>query len=666
MIVFRVLALVSLALLSFSTGCDSASVSRPADPTATPTLTRTPTSTRTFPVAPTSTPAPTNTVPTLFTPSPTPTATAVVPTATATPTATEVVTPTATPTGARVEVSRAIVDAEDAAFVDIVLATGGSNVGGMQNDLLFDNTIVRLTTASRCRINAEIGDQLPNCELDPQDITAPCKTLARNLVQCGSFPQPDGCPDGARASTSRFRAIIAATAVPNDNGIPDGTLYTCEFEVIDRSRLPQAILNRNLIVADPSGVRLDQFAAGDGLITAAARTSATALQGANELLIYPEDASRFPATGAILVLDQVVGFNRTGTRLSLFAPLAQIVPADSLVFLAPAPATPTRTATPTQTPGSPTSTPSHTPTEVATDVPTATMVAETPTPVPTFTATAVPTDTPQPTPTATAVPTDTPLPTATATTQATDTPVPTSTATAVPTVSATPTGTGTTTPTVTATPAVPTASATVASTATASVTATATVTLTALPTATATATATPVDTPTPAAVVAIVSADAAAGQVVIDVRLDAPGGNVGGVQNDILFDNTILGLPSVTRCRINPAIGTAPTNCEEDTPLITEPCKTLSRLIVTCGGNPQPNGCPDDADTTVSRFRAVIGATAVPNQNPIPDGVLYTCTFDVLNAEALPTTLQATKVVAADAAGGRIEPAVGVDGEARP
>lgn len=626
--VFRVLALVSLALLSFSTGCDSASVSRPADPTATATLTRTPTSTRTatrtLPVDPTSTPAPTNTVPTLFTPSPTPTSTTGVPTASHTPT--RVVTPTATPTGAAVSVSRAIVDASDTAFVDIVLVTGGNDVGGMQNDLLFDNTIVRLSAASRCRINPEIGDRLPNCELDPQEITAPCKTLARNLVQCGSLPQPDGCPDGVRASTSRFRAIIAATAVPNTNPIPDGVLYTCEFEVVDRSRLPQAILNRNLIVADPSGGRFGQFSAGDGLITAAARTSATALQGANELLIHPEDASRFPATGTIQVLDQLVGFNRTGPRLSLFAPLAQIVPADSLVYLAPAPATPTRTATSTQTPGSPTSTPSPTPSEVPTAVSTAT-------PVPTAITPVVPTST------ATVVPTDTPVPTATV--QGTDTPEPTSTVTVVPTPSATVT---TTVATPTATMGTPTVQAT----------------------PTATATATPVDTPTPAAIVAIVSADAAAGQVVIDVRLDAPGGNVGGVQNDILFDNTILALPGVTRCRINPAIGTALPNCEEDTPQITEPCKTLSRLIVTCGGDPQPNGCPDDADATVSRFRAVIGATAVPNQNPIPDGVIYTCTFDVLDAGSLPTILQATKVVAADAVGERVEPAVGVDGEARP
>ncbi len=674
MTVIRLLAPILLASLVVATGCDSSSVSRPPEPTPSATVTRSPTTaptaTRTFPIAPTFTPQPTNTLPALFTPSSTPTATATRPpaTATVTATATSVRTPTPTPTGARVDVSRSFVSDANVALVDVTLATGGRSVGGMQNDLLFDNTVLALPAASRCRINPAIGDRLPNCEEDPENITEPCKTLARSVVQCGSIPQPDGCPDGARANTSRFRGIIAATAVPNDVPIPSSVLYTCEFDVIDRGRLPQAVLNRNLVVADPSGVRLEDFAAGDGLVTISARVAATAIQGANELLIFAEDTVGFPSSGSLQVLGQVVGFNRTGARLSLFEPLAQLVPADTVVWLAAAatPPTATRTATsvPTSTPTlvPPTSTATSAPTAITPVAPTAT-ATRTVTPAVTATPSHSPTSTSTPpataTSTATSPPTQTPSPTLspvppTQTASPTVSPVPSSTATVAP---------ATETPTLVATA---TASAVPTSTATPSVTATPTGTRTRTPTTTATATATATPGETPAAIIAVGSAAASAGQVVIDVTLDPLSANVGGVQNDILFDNSVVSLSGASRCRINPAIGDRLENCEEDPEFITEPCKTLSRLLVQCGGDPQPNGCPAGSDATVSRFRGIIGATAVPNANAIPGGVLYTCTFVVVDAGGLTSLLQTTKVVGSDPFGERIEPAVGTDGMALP
>lgn len=666
--------LLPVALLAAFAGCDSSSVDRPEEPTPTATVTRTPsqtqTPTRTFPVAATSTPAPTNTVPTLFTPSATATATGASATATPTATATPPVTSTPTPTGAAVDVARAFADADDLAVVDVELVTGGAAVGGMQNDLLFDNTIIGLSAASRCRINPAIGDRLANCEEDPENITEPCKTLARSLVQCGTVPQPEGCPDGTRGNISRFRAIIAATAVPNDNPIPNTVLYSCEFEVLDRNRLPQAVLNRNLIVADPTGGRLTQFEARDGEVTIAARVSANALPGANQLLIYPEDAAGFPSSGTVDVLGQLVGFNRTGTRLALVPALDRMIPADTVIFLAtstaPSP-TPT-TPLPTSTPASP-STATPTSPATATAIPTSTATQP---PLPTATEvppTATPSETPteEPAATATALPTRTPVPTATAEPTFTATPVetPTSAPSATDTVAATPSATATPEPpTATATP-IPTDTPTLVPTATVTFSRTPSFTATPVPpTATATATATEEEaTPTPAAIVSIFDTAASGGQVVVDIRLEAPDGNVGGVQNDIVFDNTVVALSGESACRINPAIGTAPLNCDEDPEFVTEPCKTLSRLLVDCDEDPLPSGCPEGADGTISRFRGVIGATAVPNQNTIPDGVLYTCTFSVVDELALPTVLQVSKVVASDPIGNRLEPAVGVDGQ---
>jgi len=640
MIVPRTLAVFVFASLVLVAGCDSSDVSRPAEPLPTATLSRTttlpPTATRTFPTAPTSTPAPTNTAPTLFTPTVTETPVEVppTPTATATATSTLAIPPTPTPTGAQINVARAFVRADDIAVVDVTLASGGNLVGGMQNDLLFDNTILELAAASSCRINPAIGDRLPNCEEDPEFITAPCKTLARNLVQCGSVPQPDGCPEGARATTSRFRAIIAATAVPNGNPIPSTVLYTCDFQVRDRGRLPEEILNRNLVVANPSGTRLNDFVAGDGLVSIAARVSAAALQGANELLLYPEDANQFPATGTVEVLGQVVGFNRTGTRLALFVPLAQIVAADTLVALAPTTPTPVATAIAT-----------FPPTATVTDTPLLPTVTSTPTTV----ATATFTRTQSPTQTASA----------TSTEVSTATPLPTSTATAVGESTATPASTGTATQ-------VPSASPTHTATATATRSNTVAPSATRTSTAPPTAPASPTAVATPAVSIIIGSAAAAAGKVVVQIVLDPGVENVGGVQNDILFDNSIVDLAGASSCVIHPAISHFNANCDEDVEFITEPCKTLSRLLVDCGGAPQPNGCPDDADASTSRFRAIIGATAVPNVNPIPAGVLYTCTFNVIDAGALPTVLTAAKVVASEPLGDRIEPVAGVDGVVLP
>lgn len=597
-----------LGLMFLSSACDSSSVDRPG---STPTPTHSPTATVPATVTRTSTPLPTATNVPTQTSSPTPslpsaTATDVPPTftATATPVPTRPATPT--PEGLQIQVARAFVDSSETVLVDVFLATGGNSVGGMQNDLLFDNTIVALSAASRCRINPAIGDRLDNCLGEPEEITEPCKTLNRNLVQCGSFPQPSGCPENARGNTSRFRGIVAATGVPNSNPIPSTVVYTCEFDIVDRARLPHAILNTSFIAADPSGNRLGDLTGVDGLITIKARVDATALAGSQTLLLNVADADGFPSAGTAQILDETIAFTRTGTQLILARGLGETVPADSVIWLALAAATPTPTPTVTvQVPATATATEAATatPTEVAA-TPTAT-AAE---------ATATPTSG-DPTPTqdvATATPTSPPItasPTATAIVTATPTQGATNTATASPSASAT-----------------------------------------------------PIPTITPAVLMLASSGVPVAGVVDMDIVLDAVVDNVGGVQNDLLFDSNVVDLASAAECRINPAIGDRLPNCEEDPEVITAPCKTLSRLLVNCGGTPQPSGCPVGAGPNIRRFRGVLGATAVPNKNTIPNGILYTCTFTVVDESQLPMSVTLTRPVASDPFGERIEPVATLDG----
>lgn len=143
------------------------------------------------------------------------------------------------------------------ATVSLILRTQGASVGGTQNDILFDSRLVNLPRLSACTINPALGTLQPGCEADP--VIGPCKTLGRNLVNCGATPTAPGC-EGQPPSTSRFRGIVAATAVPNTNPIPDGSvLYSCEFDVVTT---PAVLANVNVVASDPFGVRIDALGTG--------------------------------------------------------------------------------------------------------------------------------------------------------------------------------------------------------------------------------------------------------------------------------------------------------------------------------------------------------------------------------------------------------------------
>lgn len=330
------------------------------------------------------------------------------------------------------------------ATVNVSLVGNGATVGGMQNDIIFNNTVVNLARAADCRINAAIG-LFPggNSCLDDSTI-GPCKNLSSVLNTCGSGAE--GCPEGAGAETSVFRGIIAATAAPNNNAIPDGVLYTCTFQVVNAAGLPAALDANNVVVSNPTGTRLDSVGV-DGSI----------------------------GSGG-------------------------------------------------------------------------------------------PVDTPTPEPT-------TP-PVEGLTIDIGDDP-----------------GTGTT--------------------------------------------------------------------ATIDVTLNSDGMSVGGMQNDIIFDNTIVNLARAADCRINAAIGLFPggNSCLDDSTI--GPCKNLSSVLNTCPG---AEGCPEGAGSNISVFRGIIAATAAPNNNSIPDGILYTCTFNIVNAGALPTILTNSNVVVSNPTGTRLD-STGTDGQ---
>lgn len=145
------------------------------------------------------------------------------------------------------------------AVVDLFLDDTASDVGGLQLDLRFDTRIMRLPRASACTIDPAIDHRDEACEVDPEFLVAPCKTLSRNLVLCGDSPAAPGCA-GQSAWVGRFRGIVAATAVPNNNPMPAGRILRCVFEVVDPAALPSRVIGSEAVGSDPFGVRLSATA----------------------------------------------------------------------------------------------------------------------------------------------------------------------------------------------------------------------------------------------------------------------------------------------------------------------------------------------------------------------------------------------------------------------
>ncbi len=105
----------------------------------------------------------------------------------------------------------------------VSLVTAGKAIASIEHDLLFETSALELLEpASDCTVNPVIGTGESGCLADPQ--LGPCKTLQRNLVSC---PGSTGCPPGF----SGRRLHVKLSSNFNDNPIPEGTLYSCEFHV---------------------------------------------------------------------------------------------------------------------------------------------------------------------------------------------------------------------------------------------------------------------------------------------------------------------------------------------------------------------------------------------------------------------------------------------------
>lgn len=165
----------------------------------------------------------------------------------------------------RIDLGTAVVEGDGRASVTATLASDGNAVVGVQLDLLFDPTIVRLADARSCRIHAGLADDAPECDRDPSEISEPCKSFHRALAACDGDVLAAGCPERS-PRVSRMRVIIAATAKPNDVPIPDGPLFTCDFDVVDPAGLPASIATGWVVAAGVGGTHVFPSVAAYGAI----------------------------------------------------------------------------------------------------------------------------------------------------------------------------------------------------------------------------------------------------------------------------------------------------------------------------------------------------------------------------------------------------------------
>ncbi len=154
-----------------------------------------------------------------------------------------------------VDVGSAAPDNTGKAAVPVNLTSNGTSVGGLQNTIIFDNTILTLTTGG-CTINPAIGLNPNGNDCTSDTTVGPCKNLSKAIHQCNPAAEPQGCPAGAGTNLSAFTGIIAATAAPNTNTIPDGLLYTCTFTVANAGALPTSLTNSGIVVSNPTGTKL--------------------------------------------------------------------------------------------------------------------------------------------------------------------------------------------------------------------------------------------------------------------------------------------------------------------------------------------------------------------------------------------------------------------------
>jgi hypothetical protein len=120
----------------------------------------------------------------------------------------------------------------DDADVCVTLESGGAQVAGTQNDLVWDRSCAMLSDVSACRINPANGKQLFG----------------------DSAHQPD----------SAYRALVLSLS--DVSPIPDGELYCCAFQIEAPTDACCAISIKNAGASDPLGLELGPIVRTDALV----------------------------------------------------------------------------------------------------------------------------------------------------------------------------------------------------------------------------------------------------------------------------------------------------------------------------------------------------------------------------------------------------------------
>ena len=160
-----------------------------------------------------------------------------------------------------------------------------------------------------------------------------------------------------------------------------------------------------------------------------------------------------------------------------------------------------------------------------------------------------------------------------------------------------------------------------------------------------------------------------AGQnVSIDITLTKNGNNVVGTSNFIKFDNTTFSVATSGACTINPAISGSPTNqsassalncgggahnCTTNTDCVANLCVSGS---CTLGG---PLSCTTSTDCQTCNVLTTL--TFNISSAVVPDGVVETCTFSILNG-ATPNTYPLVNTPGAADTNGDIAGTTGANG----
>lgn len=126
---------------------------------------------------------------------------------------------------------------------------------------------------------------------------------------------------------------------------------------------------------------------------------------------------------------------------------------------------------------------------------------------------------------------------------------------------------------------------------------------------------------------------------------------VSGVQADLVFDSSVLSLPSLAACEINPVIGPNLPGCDGPGGQVLGPCKSMRNHLIDCRTNPASPGCLGRPSTYRS-LRTLLASIDFPSFNAIPPGSrLWTCRFNLVNPGRLPTAVEAAKFIVANSLG---------------